>query len=178
MLCSKRNDAEVGKEMQTEHYCYICVKRNGADKLCAENWEAVVEEIIRENQEELEDDEEGEEEEEDMYQLEKVLGYIKEEISDMKLDMRLDKLNKGVTEYGNLQMQMRANSGIGHRAGNGYGGYEHDLGGYGHGQGYGGVTEHRAKGFRFNVGGGGDERMELEGDGADVHDFEEEKTNL
>jgi hypothetical protein len=36
---------------ESEHYCYICVKRHDADRLAKDNWQAVVEEIIKEESE-------------------------------------------------------------------------------------------------------------------------------
>lgn len=54
VLCSSRGEIEglVGNTESVvrhalnllilkEHYCYICVKKNGADKLCEQNWDLV-----------------------------------------------------------------------------------------------------------------------------------------
>lgn len=44
-----KNDFEP---KESEHYCYICVKRHDADRLALENWESVMEEILKEESEE------------------------------------------------------------------------------------------------------------------------------
>jgi len=49
-----------------EHFCYICVKKNDAERLCAQNWERVKEEILKEQSEDL-DEEEGNEEGEEFW---------------------------------------------------------------------------------------------------------------
>ena len=36
---------------ESEHFCYICVKRHDADRLAQENWERVMEEILKEETE-------------------------------------------------------------------------------------------------------------------------------
>lgn len=41
---------DEGKD--SEHYCYICVKRHDADRLSADNWQDVVDRILKEESEE------------------------------------------------------------------------------------------------------------------------------
>ena len=50
-----------------EHFCYICVKKNDAERLCAQNWERVKEEILKEQSEDLDEEEEGQEEGEEFW---------------------------------------------------------------------------------------------------------------
>jgi len=62
VLCSSRGEVEgiagntesvVSSEElanHKEHYCYICVKKNGADKLCEQNWDFVEQKIISESE--------------------------------------------------------------------------------------------------------------------------------
>lgn len=44
-----RNESEP---KESEHYCYICVKRHDADRLSDENWQSVMQDILKEESEE------------------------------------------------------------------------------------------------------------------------------
>lgn len=60
-------DSQEGRD--SEHYCYIMVKRNDAEGLAAENWERVVEQILKEqSQDNLYDDDEDYDGEEENYE--------------------------------------------------------------------------------------------------------------
>lgn len=47
---SKQGKAEPDLK-ESEHYCYICVKKHDSDRIANENWAAVVEEILKEESE-------------------------------------------------------------------------------------------------------------------------------
>lgn len=65
MLKSNKSNKLDGELKESEHYCYICVKKHDADKLVAENWPRVMEEILKEQSEENYDDNEEEDDEAD-----------------------------------------------------------------------------------------------------------------
>lgn len=60
MLKSAKTSARDTDPKESEHYCYICVKRHDADRLVQENWERVIEEILKEETEDHLYDEEVE----------------------------------------------------------------------------------------------------------------------
>ena len=54
----------AGAAKNSEHYCYICLKKYDADKLVGLHWKEVVEQISKE-QDNIDCEEDGEEEEDD-----------------------------------------------------------------------------------------------------------------
>lgn len=59
VLKSTKQGKQDSDTKDSEHYCYICVKRHDADRLSDENWQAVIEDIIKEESVQgIEDDEE------------------------------------------------------------------------------------------------------------------------
>lgn len=71
MLKSSKPSKSEGEARETEHYCYICVKKHDADRMMKINWDRVVEEVLKEQAEEDlalvegEEEEQGDEDEED-----------------------------------------------------------------------------------------------------------------
>ena len=59
VLKNNKSNKVDGEARETEHFCYICVKKNDAEKVCEQNWEKVKEEILKEQSEDLEDEDEG-----------------------------------------------------------------------------------------------------------------------
>lgn len=60
MLKSNKGSRFDGEIKESAHFCYICVKKHDADKIAALNWDKVVEEVIKEQEEDglgLEDEE-------------------------------------------------------------------------------------------------------------------------
>jgi hypothetical protein len=51
-LRSNKSSKFDGELKESEHFCYFCVKNNGADKLAELNWGWVKEEILKEQSEE------------------------------------------------------------------------------------------------------------------------------
>ncbi len=51
MLKSAKTVKQDAEPKESEHFCYICVKRHDADRLANENWESVMEEILKEETE-------------------------------------------------------------------------------------------------------------------------------
>lgn len=51
MLKSSKSSKVDGEVRESEHFCYVCVKKHDADKLCRENWLAVQEEVLKEQAE-------------------------------------------------------------------------------------------------------------------------------
>ncbi len=52
MLKSSKPNKADGEVRESEHYCYICVKKHDADRLMKSNWDRVVEEVLKEQAEE------------------------------------------------------------------------------------------------------------------------------
>jgi SAM-dependent methyltransferase len=62
---SKSEEDSAQDKHDSGHYFYVCVKNADASKKCAQHWESVKEEILKEQSEDPEDEEEGEEEDEE-----------------------------------------------------------------------------------------------------------------
>ena len=52
MLKSSKSSRIDGELRESEHYCYICVKKHDADRVCTDNWQQVQEQVLREQAEE------------------------------------------------------------------------------------------------------------------------------
>jgi hypothetical protein len=51
VLKSAKAAKQDAEPKESEHFCYICVKRHDADRLANEHWESVMEEILKEETE-------------------------------------------------------------------------------------------------------------------------------
>lgn len=51
MLRSSKQGKQEMEPKESEHYCYICVKKYDSDRIAEQNWPAVIEEILKEESE-------------------------------------------------------------------------------------------------------------------------------